>query len=125
MSNKILFTFPLKTRYARYEAAKYFGEVGRYPYNDSPYFRLASSKVGPILTASVVDSGGDNKPADGNIFIKDWSENEGVVDWMLSNNLIIGDVVREIPSGYVMIKEYQMGPILLQLLGEWDSGRGR
>lgn len=36
----------------------------------------------------------------GEIFIKDWSENEGVLKF-LQNNKIVGPVKRSIPSGFV------------------------
>jgi hypothetical protein len=53
-------------------------------------------------------------PAKGNVFIKDWSENTGMLA-CLQDAGVIGDVVRVIPTGFVVAHEV---PLLL----EFDNG---
>ena len=53
----------------------------------------------PLATATVclVDMG--ERPSEGNVFIKTWSENEGLYEGLLAAG-IIGEVVREIQVGF-------------------------
>lgn len=40
--------------------------------------------------------------------IKDWSENTGIVEAMLNAGVIVGDIVKEEPTGFVSIKYYAL-----------------
>lgn len=53
----------------------------------------------------------DVLPAEGNVFIKDWSENKGMLS-CLQGAGIVGNVVREIPAGFAVAHEV---PLLLEL----------
>jgi hypothetical protein len=53
-------------------------------------------------------------PAEGHVFIKDWSENAGMLA-CLQGAGVIGDVVRVIPAGFAVAHEV---PLLL----EFDNG---
>lgn len=50
-------------------------------------------------------------PAEGHVFIKDWSENTGMLA-CLQDAGVIGDVVRVIPTGFVVAHEV---PLLLEV----------
>ena len=42
------------------------------------------------------------------IFVKDYSENEGMADWMIRNNLIMPEAERHVRSGFVQIGAYKI-----------------
>lgn len=46
----------------------------------------------------------DEVPAAGNVYVKSWSENAGLLE-ALQRAGVVGDVVREIPSGFVTVYE--------------------
>lgn len=53
----------------------------------------------------------DEKPARGNVFIKDWSENSGLLA-ALQRAGVVGPVVREVPTGFVTAYE---APLLISV----------
>lgn len=53
----------------------------------------------------------DESPEPGNVFIKDWSENSGLLA-ALQRAGVVGPVVRELPTGYVTAYEV---PLLLDV----------
>lgn len=74
----------------------------RYADGVTPALQVTDSETGePLLTASVAL---DQPPREGHVFIKDWSENAGVLEALQSAG-IVGEVTREVPSGYVQVKE--------------------
>jgi hypothetical protein len=50
-------------------------------------------------------------PAEGHVFIKDWSENSGMLASLQAAG-VIGDVVRVIPTGFVVAHEV---PLLMEV----------
>ena len=46
----------------------------------------------------------DELPADGNVFIKDWNDNSGLLA-ELQRAGVVGPIVRDIPSGFVTVYE--------------------
>lgn len=90
-----------KSRYA--PAGEYILYLRGY-YNDgSPAIALSKENSGPQLTITVAQDDGPPRP--GHIFVKDWSENEGVLDGLLEAGVIKPGIIRTIPSGYVEIYE--------------------
>lgn len=53
-------------------------------------------------------------PGEGNVFIKDWSENEGILK-ALQDAGVVGPVIRSVPTGFVTAQEVKL------LVGEEDS----
>lgn len=49
----------------------------------------------------------DELPDDGNVFIKDWSENSGLLA-ALQRAGIVGSVIRAIPTGFVTVYEVEL-----------------
>jgi hypothetical protein len=76
--------------------------MGTY-HNDSPKMTLWDNE-GPYMIASALLP---QKPDDGNILIKNYSENEGILNALVENN-IISVPVRSIRSGYVEIFECKL-----------------
>ena len=76
----------------------------RYHQHGNPGLQLRSEDGEPLLTASVNP---DHKLPDGCIAIKTWSENEGVAQ-DLRDAGIIGSLVDQLPSGYVVINVYEL-----------------
>ena len=81
--------------------------------------RFAARRYGngnPAL--SVVDDEGvicicsvnppDTRLRDGLIAVKDWSENEGMVELLKKHDVIAGDPVMLVPSGFVSIGVYEL-----------------
>lgn len=58
-----------------------------------------------LLTATVALEG--QVPDEGNVFLKDWSENAGIVEGLQKAG-IVGPVIREIPTGFVNAKEAKL-----------------
>jgi len=65
------------------------------------------NKDGPVCTCSVNPPG--TALGDGEIAIKDWSENSGMGNWLKLHGVIVReDALRRIPSGYVDIPVYRL-----------------
>lgn len=74
----------------------------RYADGVTPALIITDSGTGEsLVTASVAL---DQPPREGHVFIKDWSENSGVLEELQSAG-VVGEVTREIPSGFVQVKE--------------------
>jgi hypothetical protein len=93
----------LKTNRYNYLRTEVFIEVGKYLYGKSQFIQLhevdeLTGDEYPVLTATVNVDG----LKDGEIAIKNYSENIGVYDWLLQRN-IITPAHREICLGYVTV----------------------
>ena len=85
-------------------------QLGRYQ-DGSVAIRVALALTGePLGVATVCMAQSGEIPAKGNVFIKDWGENEGMLKG-LQEAEIVGEVVREIPAGFATAYEV---PFLLQ-----------
>lgn len=63
----------------------------------------------------------NEKPAPGHVFIKDWSENEGVLQALVGAG-VIEPPIRSIPTGYVEAFECKLtDPVIRNLRLEWWS----
>lgn len=90
----------LKTKYLDDDV---YIEIARYHDNSrAVLFRTELGEPAGVATVCLSDFG--EKPADGNIFIKDWSENEGMLKGMQALG-IIGEPIREINVGFVTAYE--------------------
>lgn len=70
----------------------------RYIHNDSVCLRLVAADSGELLcVATTMIAGYD--PAPGCVFIKNWSENEGVYEALFAAG-VVGPIIRKIPAGY-------------------------
>lgn len=73
----------------------------------TPALQLVDTDTGePLCTASVALP---TPPREGYVFIKDWSENAGVLEG-LQRAGIIGEVEREVPTGFATAKECRLNP---------------
>lgn len=61
---------------------------------------------GELLATATVNLPGQ-RPAEGNVFIKDWSENEGLRQ-SLEDNGIIGPVIRTLPTEFAEATEHAL-----------------
>jgi uncharacterized protein (DUF2147 family) len=91
---------------------KYINEVGllidKARYNDGSTALILKSAFGEqvaIATVSLAENG--EKPDEGNVFIKNWSENEGVFD-ALHKCGVIGKCVRRVPVANVDALECEL-----------------
>ncbi len=97
---------------ARYVHAPADLRKGRY--GDGSIALQATSEYGEPLckpTVCLIDYG--EKPAAGNVFVRDYGENEGMLK-ALQDAGIIGTTVREVPYGFVTAYE-------CPLIGEIDE----
>jgi hypothetical protein len=88
-------TLHLTTKYLDDEV---FMEFGRY-HDGSIAIRLVTELGEPASVVTVCMSDSGFKPEDGNVFIKDWSENEGMLE-ALQKEKIVGEKLRELPAGF-------------------------
>jgi hypothetical protein len=96
-------TFHIKTAYADDDV---FIEKGKY-HDGSTALRLLDETGQPVLIATVCLSHIEEKPAQGNVFIKDWSENEGLLV-SLQQSKIVGPTLRDIPTGFAKAYECEL-----------------
>jgi hypothetical protein len=83
-------------------------------YRDGSIALQATDEYGQPLckpTVSLVDYG--EKPADGNVFIRDYAENEGMLK-ALQDAGIIGAAIREVPCGFATAYEC---PLIMEVDG--------
>lgn len=76
----------------------------QYYANGSKALTLCTDEYEPLCTATVAL---DVLPSDGCVFIKDWSENEGIASSLVSAG-IIKLTGRTIPTGYVEALEAKL-----------------
>jgi len=70
----------------------------RYVYNNSLRLTLINANADEILcVATTMILGYD--PAPGCVFIKNWSENEGVYEALFAAG-VVGPIIRKIPAGF-------------------------
>ena len=96
-------TFTDEPKYSSYENC-YFN-VSRYCENDNLAVTIMNSDLGVISRATVNPGVSIN---DDWIFLKDYSENEGTVDWFLREGLIESYPTIDVESGWVVIKAYKL-----------------
>ena len=70
----------------------------------------------PFMTASVNFAECPLPPDQ--IWVKDWSENEGVLEWMLQEGILVGSAVASHASGFVVAVAYQLAESYAQTARE-------
>ena len=86
-------------------ASKYIDSVeasireDRYIYNDSVSLTLFDANADELLCVATVMIMG-YKQAPGCVFIKNWSENEGVYEALFAAG-VVGTIIRKIPAGFI------------------------
>lgn len=78
--------------------------IGRYA-NKRPAIQLETLDGDPYATATV--NLPNDTPAKDCVFIKDYSENEGMLTWLVENK-IVAPTGRILPSGFVVIPEARL-----------------
>jgi len=87
-----------KSKYATYKDCEF--RTGRYG-NGNLALQVESPAEGPICVCSV--NPGVPLP-DNELAVKDWSENEGMVEELKRQNVIFGDPVRTLNTAYGFVK---------------------
>lgn len=103
--------YTYESKYGTYEDC-YF-QLGRYTNNNLAVF-IVSRTEGPITKVTINP---DTRIPDTMIAIKDYSENEGMVDWLISMDIIERDPVFTIPSGYVDVPVHLLTRTGKEILG--------
>ena len=88
---------------ANYVVGEAVIKKGTYP-NGSTALQLISVDGEPLATATVAL---DVLPDEGNVFIKNWSENSGILE-SLQDAGVVGPVIRTIPTGFVQAYEVKL-----------------
>lgn len=96
-------SFRVKSKYVDDDV---FIEAGRY-HDGTMAIRLVLDTGQVVLVPTVCLSHLEIKPADGNVFIKDWSENEGILKGMQDAG-ILGEVVARHPTGFAVADECKL-----------------
>jgi hypothetical protein len=102
MKDNIIKTFELKLAFGTYPNCYFV--PSRYRSNNNLALQIQSEDEGPICVCTVNPN---EKLSDDVICIKDYSENEGMAEF-LKNMGIIGDRVKVIPSGWVELYVYEL-----------------
>lgn len=93
-------TVNLNTAYVQGEAV-----IKKTTYSNGSTALLLKSLAGEPLAVATVAL--EVLPDDGNVFIKNWSENSGILE-SLQDAGIIGPVIREVPTGFVAAQEVKL-----------------
>ena len=96
-------TFTCKTKYGDYNDC-YF-KAGHYTNGNVAILIESGEDEEPIMTATVNPW---QEVTDDCVAIKNYSENEGIVDVLKEQGIITGKPEYEIPSGYVVIPVYKL-----------------
>lgn len=98
-------TIKVSTKYVQEDNARLI--FGRYQ-DGSIAMLLDESETGErLFTATVCLASYGEKPSEGNVFIKDYSENEGVLK-ALQEASVVGPVVRSVPAGFATVYECKL-----------------
>ena len=98
MNNK----FTYKSQYGEYHNCQFM--IGYYE-NGNLGIEIWSDTEGPITKVTVNP---DIKIPKDRIAIKNYSENEGIVDWLISEGIIEDTPVQIIPSGWIEIPVHKL-----------------
>lgn len=94
-------SFLFKTKYCNEQADIRIAEYAE----GVPALMVIDAEDGEHLTTASVNLAGYNEyPAEGNIFIKDWSENEGTLAALVEAG-VVSEPVREVKAGFATAYE--------------------
>ena len=91
----------IKTKYLDDEVVLQFPP---YPADGSTAIVLTSPRGEPLMTATTCLAAYGDTPEPGHVFLKTWSENEGIYEALLAAG-VIGEFTRVIPAGYAQALE--------------------
>lgn len=103
--------YTYESKYGTYEDC--FFQIGRYM-NGNLAISIMNETEGPITKVTINP---DKRIPDTMIAIKDYSENEGMVNWLISMDIIEHDPVLTIPSGYVDVPVHLLTRTGKEILG--------
>ena len=106
------FATPIKARYCNESNAS--ARVTSYANNGSPALQFFTIQGELLCTASVCLG---EIPGPNEIFIKSWSENEGMGE-ALEEQGLVGPIIRHIPAGYCAVEVREMRGKLLEAWNE-------
>ena len=89
-------------------SAKYLKEdavIVKQQYGNGSTALLLNSLDGERLATATVAL--DVLPEEGNVFIKDYSENQGILK-SLQDAGVVGDVIRSVPAGFTHVHEVKL-----------------
>lgn len=95
-------TFTYESKYGTYKDS--FFQTGHYE-NGNLAIEIWSNEEGPITRVTVNP---DIKIPQTQIAVKDYSENEGMVDWLISQDIIEKNPVKVVESGWVEIPIFNL-----------------
>lgn len=75
--------------------------------HDVPALMVTNAYKEPLITPTINLVGYGEFPEEGNVFIKDWSENEGILNELIANG-IISAPVRQVPAGHATAYECRL-----------------
>lgn len=82
--------------------------------NGETYFKERSGEIYIVASVNIPD-----EPCpDDEMYIKDYSENKGIADWLIENGFIEKGCTGMVESGYVNIKRYKISK---KHLNNWDN----
>lgn len=85
----------------RYKDYNCLVEISSYIDNYRPAIFLRDADDGEVITTATINLP-EESLNEGEVFIKNYSENEGILDWLI-NEGIVENTGREVESGYVKI----------------------
>ena len=100
--------FTYKSKYGTYQNCVFV--KGKYE-NGNLALQIISNEEGPITTVTI--NPGQKIPSS-YIAIKNYSENEGMVEFLQSLGIIGTNIICIIPSGYVEIPVFEFNEIILE-----------
>ena len=103
-------TFTYESKYGTYKES--FFRVGHYE-NGNLAIEICSIEEGNITRVKVNP---DIKIPQTQIAVKDYFENEGMVDWLISQDIIEQNPVKVVESGWVEIPIFNLTPTGIKML---------
>lgn len=102
MEPKLIKTLDIDARYVHAKNAQLW--LSKYATDDVTALFVTSEQGEPLATVTVNLSAYGQFPGEGNVFVKNWSENEGILDVLVREG-VLSAPLREIPSGFVSAVE--------------------
>lgn len=89
-------------------SAKYVNEeviIRKASYSNGTTALILMGETGERLAVATVAL--DVLPGEGNVFVKNYSENEGILE-SLQKAGVVGPVIRDVPTGFVTVQEVKL-----------------
>lgn len=105
MEPQYVATIPVKTKYVQEEAATVW--LSKYTSDDVWALLITDDMRQPLITATINMSGYGMIPADNHVFIKDYSENEGILRALIQGGIVL-PAAQEINAGFASVHECEL-----------------